>query len=94
MKTTKRLLSTLIAASGIIIAGCKATGHIDPKATGTISVGMTKAEVIRTLGQPETVSADGQAEVLSYTVERPWWNWKPLRVKIVQGKVESYQVVE
>jgi len=55
---------------------------------------MTKAEVIKAIGLPETVSADGQAEVLTYTVERPWWVWKPLRVKIVQGKVESYQVVE
>ncbi len=90
----KRLLTTLIAASVVSIAGCKSTGHIKPDATSKISVGMTKAEVIKAIGLPETVSADGQAEVLTYTVERPWWVWKPLRVKIVQGKVESYQVVE
>jgi|SRR5882724_10875395 len=69
----KRLLTTLIAASVVSIAGCKSTGHIKPDATSKISVGMTKAEVIKAIGLPETVSADGQAEVLTYTVERPWW---------------------
>ena len=69
-------------------------GHIKAGDPSLISVGMTKEEVIKKLGKPETVTADGQSETFSYILERPWWQDKPFRVKIVNGKVESYDIVE
>ena len=55
---------------------------------------MTKEQVIKALGKPETIAADGQSETLNYILERPWWQDKPFQVKIVNGKVESYHIVE
>ena len=55
---------------------------------------MTKDQVVQKLGKPENVSSDGQSETFTYILERPWWQDKPFRVKIVNGKVESYEVVE
>jgi hypothetical protein len=55
---------------------------------------MTKDQVIQKLGKPENVSADGQSETLNYILERPWWQDKPFRVKIVNGKVASYDIGE
>jgi hypothetical protein len=52
---------------------------------------MTKEQVIKKLGKPEGVSADGHSETLNYTIEGVMWHWKSFRVKLVDGKVESYQ---
>ena len=91
----KSFLTTSIALLAALMIGCAAAqGHIKPEVTSKISVGMTKDQVIKAIGLPETVSSDGKTEMLSYTVERPWWNWKPLKVKIVDGKVASYEVAE
>jgi hypothetical protein len=88
-----KYLSTL--ALSILTFGCAAPGgHIKAGDPSVISVGMTKEEVIQKLGKPENVSADGQSETLNYILERPWWQDKPFRVKIVDGKVASYDIVE
>src|SRR6267378_3076359 len=84
----KRVALIIIISLAAVLVGCKSTGHIKPGSAAKISIGMTKAEVIKAIGQPAGVSADGHSEILSYTVENPWWQWKPLTVKIVAGKVE------
>ncbi len=51
----KRILPIAIAA---LLAGCVSTGtNYDPAAVDRLQVGMTKAEVIRMLGQPNQVIA-------------------------------------
>jgi hypothetical protein len=55
---------------------------------------MTKEEVFRKIGKPETVAADGNAEVLGYTLERPWWQTGRFRIRVVDGKVQSYEVTD
>jgi hypothetical protein len=55
---------------------------------------MTKDQVIQKLGKPENVTGDSQSETLSYILERSWWQDEPFCVKIVNGKVESYEIVE
>ena len=55
---------------------------------------MTKAEVIRVLRRPENVSAEGNREVLTYILERPWWQDRPFAVWLVDGKVEKFSVIE
>ena len=71
--------------------GC-ATAH----KMNMVGLGMTKAEVIQTLGKPVSVSAQGKAEYLNYSLcEKGWPSpscniTTPYYVRLVDGKVESY----
>ena len=69
-------------------------GHIKSGDSSKIALGMSKIEVMRALGRPETVSAEGSEETLRYRLERPWWNDRPFEVKLTDGKVVSFQVIE
>jgi hypothetical protein len=92
MKSLKAvLLGALLIA---LVNGCRAPGHVKAGEPERICVGMSKEEVIKHLGRPEYVAADGKSETLNYVLERPWWQDKPFRVKLVGGKVESYEVIE
>lgn len=56
-----------------------------------VSLGMTKPEVIRQLGSPNSTSAQGSTEYLNYSFyERAFGPYEPYFVKVVDGKVESY----
>jgi outer membrane protein assembly factor BamE (lipoprotein component of BamABCDE complex) len=91
----KKFLKLVPLLGVVLMVGCAApAGHIKAGDPSMISIGMTKDQVIQKLGKPETVTADGQTETLSYVLERPWWQDKPFRVKIVDGKVASYEVLE
>ena len=93
MKTEIKYVTTLALA--VLTFGCATpAGHIKAGDPSLISIGMTKEQVIQKLGKPENINADGQSETLSYILERPWWQDKPFHIKIVNGKVESYEVVE
>lgn len=93
MRQTIRYLAPLILALSAF--GCASPGgHIKAGDPSLISIGMTKDQVIQKLGKPENVTADSQSETFSYILERPWWQDKLFHVKIVNGKVESYEVVE
>jgi outer membrane protein assembly factor BamE (lipoprotein component of BamABCDE complex) len=79
-----------LIATLTILAGC-ATAH---KING-ISLGMTKQEVIETLGQPVSTSATTGVEYLNYRFSETddhAFNGvtTPYFVRIVGGKVESY----
>src|SRR5205823_8766955 len=57
----------------ILVAGCASPNGIDDKEgrlkageSTKISLGMTKLEVMRALGKPETISADTNGETLYY----------------------------
>lgn len=73
-----------------LLSGCKATGHVDPGVLSRVNLGMTKQEVIKAVGNPESNAAEGNTETLYYTEERPWWQWVKMQVKLVDGKVVSY----
>jgi len=65
-------------------------GHLEPGHLGSLSIGMSKAEVIRTLGRPESIAADSAGETLLYVEERPWWQWKTIAIQIKDGKVTQF----
>ena len=67
-------------------------GCIYTTGTGRISLGMTKAEVIQKIGLPEKTAADGQAETISYVLERPFHDDRLFYVKFVDGKVASCEI--
>ncbi len=94
-----KILSLMAALA--LTAGCASPdgvkdkhGHIKPGDPSKISLGMTKLEVMQTLGRPENVAADAKGEILSYRLERPWWQDKPFEVKLQDDKVVSFQVIE
>jgi len=83
----KKLLVTtaLIAA----LAGCSTSAN----KLAAISPGMSKAEVIGTLGPPESVTGQGSEEVFIYTLSNSWnssvWNEK-YYVQFSRGRVVRY----
>lgn len=61
----------------------------------SISVGMTKAQVIQLMGSPASVSAKGGVEYLNYalyeTHEAAMYGWSsPYFVRLIDGKVDSF----
>ncbi len=65
-------------------------GHLKPGATGRLTVGMAKDEVISLFGPPESVSATTEGQLMIYVEERPWWNWVKIGVVVSDGRVVSF----
>lgn len=63
-------------------------------ALNKISLGMVKSDVIKILGNPNSVSAKGNIEYLSYTITGfkcpPTAYCDDYFVRLIDGKVESY----
>lgn len=73
-----------------LLAGCATAGKIS-----TVQLGMTKDDVIKVMGKPTSVSAQGSSEYLNYalseTDDDAFRGWtKPYYVRLINGKVESY----
>ena len=73
-----------------LLAGCATAGKIS-----TVQLGMTKDDVIKVMGKPTSVSAQGGSEYLNYalseTDDDAFRGWtKPYYVRLINGKVESY----
>jgi hypothetical protein len=89
----KAFMTVLIAG---LVAGCATSS----KNLNKVSVGMTKAEVIQVLGQPESTRANRGVEFLIYSlregISKPGTTIVPISiegqyfVKLVDGRVESY----
>jgi len=95
------IFSGLLTFIIILITGCASPdgiadhhGHIKSGDSTKLSTGMSKLEVMRALGKPESTSADANGEVLMYRLERPWWQDKPFKVQLKDDKVTSFGVVE
>ena len=85
-----KYLSILLLFAAALFSGCKATGHVNPGVLSHVSIGMTKQEVVKAVGSPESNAAEGNSETLYYVEERPWWQWASIQIKLVDGKVVSY----
>jgi outer membrane protein assembly factor BamE (lipoprotein component of BamABCDE complex) len=96
MKTrlTRVLLLTVLCGCASPDGVHDREGRIKPGDPSRIALGMTKLEVMRALGRPETISAEGNSETLYYRLERPWWQDKPFKVRLTDGKAVSFGVVE
>jgi hypothetical protein len=83
---------------GLVIlfaSGCASVpGHINVSDASKLRPGMTRAEVIETLGQPDfdvTMDAD---EKMSYIADGPSFRDRPFEVTLVDGIVQTYSVAE
>jgi len=80
----------LIAMMAIALSAC-ATAHKMNK----VQLGMTKAEVIKVMGPPVSISAQRGSEYLNYsfseTDDQAFYGiTKPYYVRLINGRVESY----
>jgi hypothetical protein len=55
---------------------------------------MSKEQLFKAIGRPERATKEGDAEILGYTLERPWGQTGRFRVKIVNDRVDSYEVFD
>jgi hypothetical protein len=72
----------------IFIWGCASASKING-----VQLGMTKAEVVSVMGQPVSISAQGKAEYLNYSLRESYEVGSlkmPYYVRLVDGKVESF----
>ena len=82
MKKTIALLSLVL-----FLASC---AHFTGAKMSRVSPGMSKADVIRQLGEPKSVGGASNVEVLHYVEDKSWWQFDYYFVRLVDGKVESY----
>ena len=65
-------------------------GHIFPSDSGKISVGMTREQVLQSIGSFDTATGDGSWETFRYYVQRPWgFDDRRFHVRFRDGKVVS-----
>ncbi|HUJ45293.1 MAG TPA: SHOCT domain-containing protein [Opitutaceae bacterium] len=82
MKTTA--IGLLVIA---LLAGCMTADRLND-----IRIGMTKDQVISLLGKPDSTSAQGNIEYLTYYLitETRYGRDAPYSIRMVDGKVESF----
>jgi hypothetical protein len=86
-----KILHSLILAGVIALAGCATAPKMN-----RLSVGMTKQEVVSTMGQPASTAAPGGGvEILRYrlspTSDHAFYGiTEEYFVRLVNGKVDSY----
>jgi hypothetical protein len=73
--------------------GCAGAGSY--QRTKNLKIGMTKQEVLETVGVPDSISASrisdtGNIEYLKYTIIKGLFSTDDYYIKLVDGKVESY----
>jgi hypothetical protein len=56
----------------------------------SISPGMSKAEVVRHLGEPSSAQGSSGVEVLHYVEDKRWYQFEYFFVRLIDGKVECY----
>ena len=88
----KHLIATITIV--LLLGGCAATAPTAHKIS-KVQLGMTKDDVIKVMGKPTSVSAQGGLECLNYalseTDDDAFRGWtKPYYVRLINGKVESY----
>ena len=81
---------TLLAAACVAaawVAGCATSSA----RLNQISLGMSREEVVKTLGRPHAVSAQGEVEFLTYNlVNKGVGDMKEFVVRLQKGSVESF----
>lgn len=76
----------------LVFVGCAGTQKMN-----RLSVGMTKSEVINSMGrEPDNTSAKDGVEYLTYNLWRDFWDRRPgdysdkFFVRLINGKVDAY----
>jgi hypothetical protein len=90
-----KVSTALMALCVVIMAGCAVPhGSIRSHHSSQLWAGMTRDDVIRVLGEPDHGVVMGEHEKLRYVLERPTQEDRPFEVKLLDGVVQSYEVLE
>ena len=68
-------------------------GCVTAQKMNKLNLGMTKAEVIKVMGNPTSISAKGNTEYLNYRLKETtdMYEWGTMYfIRIIDGKVDSY----
>lgn len=84
-----KTLITVLSLAVLLFTGCK-TGWIKPKKMNQLSLGMTKAEVVKFLGEPHSTEAGSGVEKLWYLHDEGSWKHQPYFVDFKDGKLAAY----
>jgi hypothetical protein len=76
----------LVLCVVVLLLGC--AGYANK--INNLNVGMTKADVIEVMGEPDYTSGSGTVEILSYKLKTGCCFTDTFFVKIKDGKVERY----
>lgn len=80
------LVVSLIAA-GLVVVGCASSSSRLNK----VSLGMSRDEVVKTLGKPHAVAAQGDSEFLTYNLlNKGVGDMKEFVIRLDKGAVESF----
>jgi hypothetical protein len=71
----------------VLLTGCQTS-----TALNNVHIGMTKADVLSLLGEPDSTSAQANVEYMTYylTSDAGYGRDQPYMVRLVNGKVESF----
>lgn len=88
MKTNKHYLSLFLAI--VLLAGCIRVGRISGSDLMNLSLGMSKQEVVRVLGKPQSSSANEKFEVYRYMQDHGHWRLSHHELIFVDGKLKLF----
>ena len=71
---------------GMLLIGCTASS----KKMNDIRLGMTKTELIESIGEPDNTSANQEVEYLRYRLRSDGWFTDEYFVRLQEGKVNAY----
>lgn len=80
----KRIIFTLLGI--FLVIGCAAS----PQKMNNLRLGMSKTEVIDTVGNPFSTSARQEVEYLKYRFRSDAWFASDYYVKLQNGKVDAF----
>jgi hypothetical protein len=83
MKTYRIIVIFLAVA---FLLGCAGSGQ----KMNSLKLGMTKQEVIKSIGAPNITSASGNLEYLKYRINTGVFYSDDYYVRLLDGKVEAY----
>jgi hypothetical protein len=89
-KGDKKMKVIAIVAGIVLLAGCATAPRMN-----RLSLGLSKAEVIRIMGTPSSTAAQGRTEYLNYKLtdsskEAFYGIETPYFIRLVDGRVDAY----
>ena len=76
---------SILLLGALLLFGCASSNKMNQ-----LELGMTKAEVIDTIGEPKSASAIEELEYLKYRFKSSGWFTDEYYVRLQDGKVDAY----
>jgi hypothetical protein len=74
----------------LIVTGCAGPGWIKASRMNKLSLGMTKAEVLKILGEPHNSEARPGVDMMWYLEDEGGYRHQPYYVGFKDGKLDTY----